>query len=116
MAFLPVGDFNNDKNDLGKDEIVFARLFVEKGRQDLAGYVWNGRLQHRFAFCCGYDLEDWSGFVGLFGGMRDIMGRDAGLDWEEWKSRALERYKDDADLQVFSIQQQYHVQRTLDRR
>lgn len=49
-------------------------------------------VQHRFAFCCGYDLKDWNGFLGLFRGLRDAAGVDDGLDWDEWKSRALDRY------------------------
>ena len=105
VALLPVADFYGGKNELGEDEIVFGQLLVEKGYQDLAEYVWNGRSQHRFAFCCGYDLEDWSGFVGLFRGLRDVLGRDAGLSWEEWKSRALCIYKDDANLQVLLSKQ-----------
>ena len=69
VGLLPVADFYSGKNSLGDDEIVFARLLEKKGRQDLARFVWNGRLQHRFAFCCGYDLADWDGFLGLFRGL-----------------------------------------------
>lgn len=59
IALLPVADFYNSKNNLGDDEAEFARLLEEKGRADLAQFVWDGRLQHRFSFCCGYDLADW---------------------------------------------------------
>ena len=100
IGFLPVGDFYSGKDNLGDDEIVFARLLEEKGRQDLAHYVWKGRLQHRFAFCCGYDLRDWDGFVGLFRGLREAVSVDGGLEWDEWKAVALQRYKDDAGLQL----------------
>ncbi|KAF2454211.1 hypothetical protein BDY21DRAFT_387627 [Lineolata rhizophorae] len=100
IGLLPVGNFYDGVNDLGDDEIVFARLFEEKGRQDLAGFVWNGRVQHRFAFCCGYDLADWSGFLGLFRGLRDAVKVDEGLDWNEWKAAALHRYKEDVGLQL----------------
>lgn len=98
-GFLPVQEFYDGSNDLGDDEIVFARIFEEKGRQDLADCVWKGRLQHRFEFCCGYDLEDWDCFVGLFQGLRDAAAVDQGLEWEEWKAVALQRYKDDSGLQ-----------------
>lgn len=84
---------------LRDDEIVFARLFEEKGRQDLADCVWKGRLQHRFDFCCGYDLEDWDGFLGLFQSLRDAAAFDQGLEWGKWKIVALQRYKDDSRLQ-----------------
>ena len=100
IGFLPVSDFYRSRNDLGDDEVVFARLLEEKGRQDLARYVRGGRLQHRFAFCCGYDLADWDGFLGLFQGLRDAVGVDEGLDWDEWKTSALKRYKADAGLQL----------------
>ncbi|KAK1248315.1 hypothetical protein MKX08_006535 [Trichoderma sp. CBMAI-0020] len=99
IGFLPVQEFYNGNNNLGDDEVFFARLFEEKGRQDLADCVWKGRLQHRFEFCCGYDLEDWEGFLGLFKGLRDAAGLDGGLEWEEWKAVALQRYKNDSGLQ-----------------
>ncbi|KAK7413994.1 hypothetical protein QQX98_007105 [Neonectria punicea] len=69
IGFLPVGDFYRGSNSLSDDEVVFARLLEDKGHGDLAQFVWNGRLQHRFAFCCGYDLADWDGFLGLFRGL-----------------------------------------------
>ncbi|KAH8169879.1 phosphotransferase enzyme family protein [Sarocladium implicatum] len=100
LGFLPVGDLYDGKNDLCEDEVAFARLLEEKGRGDLARYVWNGRLQHRFAFCCGYDLADWDGFLGLFRGLRDAAGVDEGLEWDEWKTVALQRYQDDPRLQL----------------
>ncbi|GAB0135247.1 hypothetical protein EsDP_00003592 [Epichloe bromicola] len=102
VGFLPIADFYKGKNSLGDDEVVFAQLLEEKGRQDLAQSVWNGRLQHRFAFCCGYDLTDWDGFVGLFRGLREAIPVDEGLEWNEWKPIALDRYKDDAGLKNLS--------------
>lgn len=100
IALLPVSDFYRGENSLGNDEAVFARLLEEKGHRDLARFVWNGRLQHRFAFCCGYDLADWDGFLGLFRGLRDAVGVDEGLEWDQWKAVALKRYKDDYGLQL----------------
>ncbi|KAL1841724.1 hypothetical protein VTK73DRAFT_3398 [Phialemonium thermophilum] len=100
IGLLPVANFYDGANELGADEAVFARLLEEKGRADLAACVWNGRVQHRFAFCCGYDLADWRGFVGLFRGLRDVVGVDAGLDWDDWKAVALRRYEEDAGLRA----------------
>jgi hypothetical protein len=100
IGFFNVGEFYDGKNILSDDEIIFARLLEEKGHKDLAQFVRHGRLQHRFAFCCGYDLADWSGFLGLFRGLRDAVGVDAGLEWDGWKASALERYKGDPGLQV----------------
>lgn len=98
IGVLPVADFYDGKNEIGEDEAVFAGLLEEKGRGDIAAHVRAGRLQHRFAFCCGYDLRDWGGFVGLFRGLRDCVGVDGGIGWEEWRAVALERYTEDAGL------------------
>ncbi|KAI5859849.1 hypothetical protein GGS23DRAFT_264210 [Durotheca rogersii] len=100
IGLLPVAQFYSGANNLGDDEITFARMLEEKGRQDLADFVWNGRLQHRFAFCCGYDLADWDGFLGLFQGLRDAVKIDDGKDWNGWKTAALYRYREDAGLQL----------------
>ncbi|KAF7559438.1 hypothetical protein G7046_g4727 [Stylonectria norvegica] len=106
IGFLPVGDFYDGKNDLGDDEAVFAGLLEQKGREDLARFVWEGRLQHRFSFCCGYDLQDWDGFVGLFKGLRNAVGVDGDLGWDEWKVEALRRYEDDSRLQLLLTRHQ----------
>ncbi|KAI9146759.1 hypothetical protein HJFPF1_13497 [Paramyrothecium foliicola] len=100
VGFLPVGDFYDGKNDLSEEEVSFARALEAKGHPALAQCVLDGRLQHRFAFCCGYDLEDWAGFLGLFSGLREAVGIDQGLEWDEWKSLALQRYGGDERLQL----------------
>lgn len=97
---MPVADFYDGKNCLGDDELYLAQVFLEKGQKEMAQIVQNGTLQHRFAFCCGYDLVDCDGFLGLFRGLREAVGVDGGLEWDEWKTVALERYKNEADLQV----------------
>ncbi|KAH7008746.1 hypothetical protein EDB80DRAFT_612728, partial [Ilyonectria destructans] len=88
------------KNSLGDDDVVFAHVLEEKGHRDLACFVWNGRLQYRFAFCCGYDLADWDGFLGRFRGLRNAVGVDEDLEWNEWKVAALQHYEDDSELQL----------------
>ncbi|KAI1423343.1 hypothetical protein F5Y12DRAFT_786085 [Xylaria sp. FL1777] len=100
IGILPVGEFYDGVNELGEDETTFARLLKEKGRSDLADSVLHGRLQHRFAFCCGYDLADWKGFLGLFQGLRDGVNVDAGINWDDWKSVTLRRYSGDDGLQL----------------
>jgi len=98
VGLLPVNDFYNGLNTLGEEEELLAEIFEKKGALGLAQVVRDGRLQHRFAFCCGYDLSDWKGFLGLFRGLRDAVGVDHGLDWEEWRRVALERYRGDEGL------------------
>ncbi|KAI1502111.1 hypothetical protein F5X99DRAFT_408301 [Biscogniauxia marginata] len=100
IGLLQVDEFYRGMNHLGDDEITFAHMLEEKGHPNLAGFVWSGRLQHRFSFCCGYDLTDWDGFLGLFQGLRDAVKVDDGLDWNGWKSAALRRYREDTGLQL----------------
>ncbi|KAI1387436.1 uncharacterized protein F4822DRAFT_282470 [Hypoxylon trugodes] len=98
IGLLPVADFYNGANSLGDDETTFARLLEGKGCQELADFVWNGRLQHRFTFCCDYDLADWNGFLGLFQGLRDAVKVDHGVGWDDRRITALHRYKEDDGL------------------
>lgn len=102
IGLLPVADFYDGASGLGEDEMFFARLLEEKGHQDLAGCVRRGRLQHRFEFCCGYNLDDWSGFLGLFQGLRKFSKteEDRSIAWIDWKAVALHRYREDAGLQT----------------
>lgn len=99
IMLFDVGEFYDGNNALRADEETFAELLEKKGRSDLAGHVRSGRVHHRFAFCCGYDLSGWSGFLGLFLGLRRVVGVDAEVEWDEWKSVALERFREDVGLQ-----------------
>lgn len=99
IMLLPVADFYNGVNSTGKEESAFANTLEDKGSKHLAEIVGNGRLLHRFDFCCGYDFADWEGFLGLFQGLRDALNKDAGLSWEDWKRNALNRYSEDKRLQ-----------------
>ena len=99
LAFMPVNEFYDGDQNPGDNEIFFAEQLEEKGYKDLAAYVRNGRLLHRFSFCNGYDLGDWKGFLELFQGLREAVVVDVGLDWDEWKAVALKRYENDTGLQ-----------------
>jgi hypothetical protein len=99
IVLLPVADFYAGVNCIGGDEMIFAQSFEEKGHPDLAMIVRNGRLIHRFRFCCGYDLDDWAGFLGLFAGLLKAMGFTEDFHWETWKAEALEWYQGDHQLQ-----------------
>ena len=57
-----------------------------------------GRILHRLEFCCGYDLADWEGFLGIFQGLRMALGIDGDLEWEVWRDKALAKYKGDDQL------------------
>lgn len=82
IVLLSVCDLYDGKNTLSNDEVVFAQLLDEKGSPDLADVAREGRIQYQFAFCCGYGLGDWDGFLGLFRGLPNAVGTDNGIDWE----------------------------------
>ncbi|KAL5359372.1 hypothetical protein BJX96DRAFT_148275 [Aspergillus floccosus] len=104
IMLLPVADFYNGVNCTGNEETMFANILEAKGSKHLAEIVRNGRLLHRFDFCCGYDFADWEGFLGLFEGLRVALKKDAGLSWEDWKWNALDRYSDDKRLKSLLAQ------------
>ena len=98
IVLLPVAGFYDGASHIGEYEVFFAECFEEKGHPDLGQIVRNGRLLHRFQFCCWYDLDDWDGFVGLFFGLLRVLGIEGDLNWESWKAEALERYREDDQL------------------
>lgn len=99
IGLLPVKDFYEGINDIGEGEIVFAEILEQSGHKDLGSIVRNGRLGHRFQFCCGYELSDWDGFLGLFGGLLKCLGDEKDFNWETWEAKALAKYRDDDRLQ-----------------
>ncbi|KND90457.1 hypothetical protein TOPH_05029 [Tolypocladium ophioglossoides CBS 100239] len=95
----PVSEFYNGSNSLATDEMRLADIFRERGREDLAKYVMDGRKLQRFFFALGPDgaFLDRQTFVDLFSGLRRAFdSRDEG--WEQWKVRALENWKSDESL------------------
>jgi hypothetical protein len=99
IVLLSVADFYEGKNSISEDEKFFAKCFEAKRHPDLGTIVRNGWLIHRFRFCCGYDLQDWEGFLGLFARLLRAMGITSDFHLEMWKAEALERFKDDHRLQ-----------------
>ena len=98
VMLLPVAEFYGGVNDLGEDERYFAQLLEDKGSRDLAGIVRRGRILHLFNFCCGYDLADWNGFLGLFQSLRKALDSHDDLDWNAWREKAMNKYKVDPEL------------------
>ncbi|KAM3501799.1 hypothetical protein MY10362_005288 [Beauveria mimosiformis] len=65
VRLLPVADFHAGKGAIGADEAIFAKILRGKGHGRLAQFDLDGRVQHLFAFCYGFDLSNWDGFLGL---------------------------------------------------
>ncbi|KAH6705750.1 hypothetical protein EV126DRAFT_412686 [Verticillium dahliae] len=92
----PVTEFYNGSNELTADELRLAAIFRERGRGDLANCVIEGRRIQRFFFALGPEssFSDRKTFTHLFAGLqRAFNSEDEG--WEPWKSKALEKWKDD---------------------
>ncbi|RHZ43604.1 uncharacterized protein CDV56_101720 [Aspergillus thermomutatus] len=114
VLLLPVADFYDGINHPGEDELAFAQSLENRVHPDLAEIVRNGRILHRFEFCCGYDLADWKGFLCLFQGLRKAIDVDGDLEWETWKEKALETYKNDALLKELMKRDHAGVDKILD--
>ncbi|KAL9025091.1 MAG: hypothetical protein Q9196_006030, partial [Gyalolechia fulgens] len=97
----PVGHFYDGLNTLSEDELRFAAIFEERGRDDLANYVLQGRKVQRFFFFRGADpsYTDWKTFRDIFTGLTRAFYIEDML-WDEWKAKALEKYSADAALQA----------------
>ncbi|KAL4899486.1 hypothetical protein BDW74DRAFT_171526 [Aspergillus multicolor] len=95
----PVDEFYNGINEIAAEEVRLDAIFREKSRDDLAGCVIEGRKVQRFFFALGPESSfvDTQTHQRLFGGLR----RAFNMEDEElatWKSKALDRWKDDSLL------------------
>ncbi|KAH7322687.1 hypothetical protein B0I35DRAFT_450033 [Stachybotrys elegans] len=107
----PVAAFYDGSNELAKEEVFLAHVFREKGREDLARYVLDGRKVQRLLFALGPGgavHEDKRTFASLFMGLkRAFHGLDAELgdqdveaEWEAWKKQALVDWKHETLLKA----------------
>lgn len=98
----PVGKFYDGSNELSEDEVRFADIFIERGRDDLASFVMEGRRVQRFFFASGAASgceKDHQTFVDLFMGLKRAFDSED-KRWEEWKTEALEKWKSDSLLRA----------------
>lgn len=70
-------------------------------------------MQHFFEEVCERALGHPEQVLDLFQGLRDATGVDAGLEWNEWKHMALERYKGDSGLQKMLRRQESELTRNV---
>lgn len=74
-------DFFNGSTVIFPHEAYFAECLERKGKPDMATWIRASRPRHFFNFCCGHGFEfDLKNFLGLFKGLRDAVGVDAGLE------------------------------------
>lgn len=66
----PVGDFHDGKNELSQDELIFAEIFRQRGREDIADIVIRGRPWQRSLFFLGGLPKEREEFDGLFRGLK----------------------------------------------
>ncbi|CAL5869727.1 uncharacterized protein PFLUO_LOCUS3957 [Penicillium psychrofluorescens] len=95
----PLASFYSGLNELAADELRLAAILQERGHEDLAKCVINGRKVQRFFFGLGPESS--------FLSMQELRDMFAGLQqafdfnyegWEQWKSRSVEKWKDDTLL------------------
>lgn len=92
----PVAEFYNGSNELAADELRLAAIFSERGREDLADCVLDGRKVQRFLFGLGLESSflDMETIPHLFKGLQRAFDLED-EEWDTWKSRAFEKWKDD---------------------
>ncbi|KAG6246196.1 hypothetical protein E4U23_004820 [Claviceps purpurea] len=105
----PVGAFYDASNELAEEELLLARVFRERGREDLASCVLHGRKVQRWLFALHPLIThgDSKTLASLFVGLKrafeehDIRtdGRGVEDEWETWKAKALQDWKHEALFQ-----------------
>ncbi|KAG6004502.1 hypothetical protein E4U43_000726 [Claviceps pusilla] len=102
----PVAAFYDGSNELAQEELLLARVFRERGRDDLAHCVLNSRKVQRFLFGLGPDGsgQDAKTLLGLLKGLKrafhghgvetdadaDAVEQAVEAEWENWKAEALQ--------------------------
>jgi hypothetical protein len=110
----PVAAFYDGSNLLADEEFLLARAFSERGREDLARCVLNGRRVQRLLFALGpggASHQDKRTFASLFMGLKRAFDAEHGPkeeelgreeeEWEAWKASAVPRWEEDDLLQTF---------------
>ncbi|KAG6153259.1 hypothetical protein E4U37_003074 [Claviceps purpurea] len=106
----PISAFYNGSNELTEEELLLARVFRERGREDLAGCVLHGRKVQRLLFALDplTAYEDSKTLSSLFIGLKrafyghDIKsdGKGVEYEWEAWKVKAFEEWKHEAPFKT----------------
>ncbi|KAI8628610.1 hypothetical protein F5Y19DRAFT_464980 [Xylariaceae sp. FL1651] len=108
----PVAAFYDGSNELADEELLLARVFCERGREDLARCVLDGRKVQRLLFALGPSgaSNNRKTVASLFMGLKQAFdpghgGKDEKPareeeGWEVWRARALVRWEHEDLLQA----------------
>ena len=92
----PLREFYDGSNEFTAHELQLAAIFREKGREDLANCVMDGRKVQRFFFGLGpaSSFVDTQTLSNLFMGLQKSFNyyEDG---WGSWRDKALKKWKDD---------------------
>ncbi len=99
----PIDDWYASSNRLAEEEHQLAAIYRERGRDDLAQMVLNGRKLQRLWQCMEEVFSnDRDTSLAFFKGLLSASGVDVGPDedwWPRWKNWALLEYEDDGNLE-----------------
>lgn len=88
----PVAEFYDGSNILSTEEREFAAMFQQRGREDLARIVLEGRKYQRFLFFLGGSVSaDREEFEALFQGLRRAVEGDGIGSYADWRRDAIAR-------------------------
>lgn len=93
--------FFQGSTDLSDDEYLLFEEYEDRDyykKPCLEDALDYGHMVSFFDMCCGYQYPGWDGIYPLFHGLRKELNKDADLDWDSWKEKALVQYKDDSRL------------------
>ncbi|KAF2766353.1 hypothetical protein EJ03DRAFT_345192 [Teratosphaeria nubilosa] len=88
----PVGEFYEGKNQLSTEEIQFADMFRQRGREDIAQLILKGRKFQRFSFFLGSAVPaEREESEALFQGLRKAVDDQDTGSYLEWRNAAIAR-------------------------
>nr|POF06964.1 hypothetical protein CFP56_31588 [Quercus suber] len=86
----PVGDFYDGSNQLSTEEVEFADMFRQRGREDMAQLVLKGRKYQRYLFFLGgMASTQREEFEALFQGLRKAVDEQCTEPYSEWRDAAI---------------------------
>lgn len=86
----PVGEYYEGSNRLSSEETQFAAMYQQRGREDLARIVLEGRKYQRFLFFLGATVSTHRNeFEALFQGLREAFDGPGIEPYADWREAAI---------------------------